>query len=108
MRTTALLFLLYLMSPLTWADGRSAQQLSEVGSRSRSRMLCASAMVYFNPQERSPDPRSLTAVFHHLNSLETHVLQLGQPELLAQPMRAQRERYPELVRQLLVAHPQLQ
>ncbi len=120
MRTTVLLFLLYLLSPLTWGDGRSAQQLSEVGSRSR--LLCASAMVYFNPQERSPDPRSLTAVFHHLNSLETHVLQLGQPDQLAQPVRAmkglfaeldrlphaQRERYPELVRQLLVAHRQLQ
>lgn len=120
MRTTLLLCLLYLMSPLAWGDGRSAQQLSEVGSRSR--LLCASAMVYFNPQDHSPDPRSLTAVFHHLNTLETHVLQLGQPDLLAQPLRAlkdlfakldrlpraQRERYPELVRQLLVAHRQLQ
>ncbi len=120
MRTTVLLGLLYLMSPLAWGDGRSAQQLSEVGSRSH--LLCASAMVYFNPQEHSPDPRSLTAVFHHLNTLETHVLQLGQPELLVQPLRAlkglfaeldrlpraHRERYPELVRQLLVAHRQLQ
>lgn len=120
MPTTVLLCLLYLMSPLAWGDGRGAQQLSEVGSRSR--LLCASAMVYFNPQERSPDPRSLAAVFHHLNTLETHVLQLGQPAPLAQPVRAmkglfaeldrlpraQRERYPELVRQLLVAHRQLQ
>jgi hypothetical protein len=109
MRTTLLVCLLYMMSPLAWGDGRS-------------RPLCASAMVYFNPQERSPDPRSLTAVFHHLNILETHVLQLGQPDLLTQPVRAmkglfaeldrlpraQRERYPERVRQLLVAHRQLQ
>lgn len=120
MRTPMLLCLLYLMSPLAWGDARSAQQLSEVGSRSR--LLCASAMVYFDPQERSPDPRSLTAVFHHLNTLETRVVQLGQPDLLAQPLRAlkglfaeldnlpraQHERYPELVRQLLIAHRQLQ
>ncbi|SDH89231.1 hypothetical protein SAMN05216603_11618 [Pseudomonas benzenivorans] len=120
MRTTVLLCLLYLMSPLVWGDGRSAQQLSEVGSRSR--LLCASAMVYFNPQERAPDPRSLSAAFYHLNTLETHVLQLGQPDPLAQPLRAmkrlfseldrlpraQRERYPLLVRQLLEQHRLLQ
>src|SRR3990167_2862071 len=119
MRTTALLCLLYLMSPPAWGDGRSAQQLSELGSRSR--LLCASAMVYFNPQDRSPDPRSLSAAFYHLNTLETHVVQLGQPDPLAQPLRAmkrlfteldrlpraQRERYPELIRQLLVEHVQL-
>ena len=96
MRTPALLCLLYLMSPLAWGDARSAQQLSEVGSRSH--LLCVSAMVYFNPQERSPDPRSLTAVFHHLNSLETHVLQLGQPEQLAQPVRAMKGLFAELDR----------
>ncbi|WP_448110919.1 hypothetical protein [Pseudomonas lini] len=120
MRTPVLLCLLYLMSPLAWGDARSAQQLSKAGSRRR--LLCASAMVYFDPQERSPDPRSLTAVFHHLNTLEAHVVQLGQPDLLTQPLRvlkslfaelarlprAQHERYSELVRQLLVAHRQLQ
>ena len=120
MRTTVLLCLLYLLCPPAWGDGRSAQQLSEVGSRSR--LLCASAMVYFNPQVRAPDPRSLSAAFYHLNTLETHVLQLGQPDPLAQPLRAmkrlfseldrlprdQRERYPQLVRQLLVQHRHLQ
>ncbi len=120
MRTTVLLCLLYLLCPPARGDGRGAQQLSELGSRSQ--LLCASAMVYFNPQDRSPDPRSLTAAFHHLNTLETHVLQLGQPDQLAQPLsamkrlfaeldrlpHAQRERYPALLRQLLVAHRQLQ
>lgn len=120
MRMTVLLCLLYLMSPTAWGDGRSAQQLSEVGNRSR--LLCASVMVYFNPHERTPDPRSLSAAFHHLNILETHVLQLGQSDPLAQPLRAmkrlfteldrlprvKRERYPQLVRQLLVQHRHLQ
>ena len=120
MRTTVLLCLLYLLCQPAWGDGRSAQQLSELDSRSH--LLCASAMVYFNPQDRSPDPRSLTAVFHHLNMLETYVMQLGQPPQLLQPVtamkrvfakldglsRAQSGRYPELVQQLLGHHRQLQ
>lgn len=66
------------------------QQLSELVSRGQ--LLCASALLYFNPDERNPDPRSLTAVYHHLNTwdtLDTYVLQLGQPsqllQLLARP-----------------------
>ena len=120
MRTTALLCLLYLLCPLAWGDGRSAQQLSELNSRSQ--LLCANALLYFNPHDRAPDPRSLTAVFYHLNTLETYVLQLGQPAPLTQPLHAmrqlfteldslshaQRERYPQLVRQLLVERQKLQ
>ncbi|WP_375738727.1 hypothetical protein [Pseudomonas boanensis] len=120
MRPIVMLCLLYLLSPMTWGDGRSDQQLSELSSRSQ--LLCASAMLYFNPEERAPDPRSLTVVFHHLSTLETYVLQLGQPESLVQPLHAmkrifaqldslpssQRERYPELLRQMLVQQRQLQ
>lgn len=119
MRTKLLLCLLCLLSSLAWGDGRSARQLSELGSRSQ--LLCASALLYFNPQERDPDPRGLTAVFYHLQSLETAIVQLGQPAELVQPLRvmrrvfaeldglprSQRQRYPQLVQELLLQQRQL-
>lgn len=111
--------LLLLCSPVR-GDERSALQLSEL--ESRGQLLCASAMLYFNPGERTPDPRLLTSVFHHLQTLETYILQLGQPAALAQPLgemkkvfaeldglpTEQRQRYPELVQQLLTRQRQLQ
>ncbi|MET1080515.1 MAG: hypothetical protein ABWY06_21095 [Pseudomonas sp.] len=114
MRTKLLLCLLCLLSPWAWGDERRAQQLSELGSRSQ--LLCASALLYFNPSERQSDPRGLTAVYQHLQTLDTTVLQLGQPIELVQPVRVmqrvfaqldslpirQRERYPQLVQQLLL------
>lgn len=120
MKTTVLFCLVYLLCPLASADARSIQQLSEINSRSQ--LLSASALLYFNPHDRTPDPRALTAVFHHLNTLDTYVLQLGQPALLMQPLlamsdlfneldglpRDQRERYPQLVRQLLIEQQKLQ
>lgn len=119
MRTKLLMCLLCLLSSLAWGDGRSIQQLSELGSRSQ--LLCASAMLYFNPQERDPDPRALTAVFYHLQSLDTTIVQLGQPAALVQPLRvvqrvfseldglprSQRQRYPQLVQKLLQQQRQL-
>ncbi|MDH4566296.1 hypothetical protein E8E95_06350 [Pseudomonas sp. BN414] len=116
----SLLLLLCLICPLTWGDGRSAGQLSEI--LSRSQLMCASAMVYFNPAERTPDPRGLNATYQHLNTMETYMVQLGQPEPLVQPLRAmkevfdtldrlpraKRERYPELIQQLLGHQRQLQ
>ena len=119
MRSTVMLCLLYLFCAMTWGDGRHDQQLSELASRSQ--LLCASSMLYFNPDDRAPDPRSLTVVFHHLGMLETYVLQLGQPPSLVQPLQAlkrtfaqlegvpasQRQRYPELIRQLLSQQRQL-
>lgn len=113
MQKKSLLFLLCLICPLVWGDGRSAGKLSEI--LSRSQLMCASAMVYFNPAERTPDPRGLNATFEHLNLMETYMVQLGQPEALVQPLRAmkdvfetldrlppaERERYPELIQQLL-------
>lgn len=119
MRRTVWLCLLYLLCLPARGDAPAALQLSELDSRSR--LLCASAMLYFDPRERAPDPRSLTAVFHHLNTLETHVLQLGRPAALAAPVQAmqrlfarleklpreQREAYPQLIGELLEQQRQL-
>ncbi|TWC30566.1 hypothetical protein FBY03_12356 [Pseudomonas sp. SJZ079] len=84
-----LCLLLILCSPVQGGEC-GPQQLSELVSRGQ--LLCASALLYFNPDERNPDPRSLTAVNHHLytlDTLDTYVLQLGQPpqllQLLARP-----------------------
>lgn len=116
----ALLSLICLASPAVLADARSNQQLSELISRSR--LLCASALLYFDPLQRNLDPRGLTAVYYHLNSLDTLVVQLGQPAALLAPLTAlkatftrldrlppaERQRYPELLDQLLGQQRQLQ
>ncbi|HSC82498.1 MAG TPA: hypothetical protein VLC30_02675, partial [Pseudomonas sp.] len=116
MRWTVLPYLLCLLSIEARADSRLLNELD-----SHSLLLCASAMLYFDPREREPDTRSLTAVYHHLNTLETDVLQLTQPPQLAQPLkvmqelfreldglpRAQRQRYPELISRLLEQRRQL-
>lgn len=120
MRAKLWLCVLFLLCPQAWGDERSILQLSELDSRSQ--LLCASAMLYFNPKERTPDPRLLTSVFHHLQTLETGVQQLGQPAALAQPLgemkkvfaeldglpAADKERYPVLIQQLLAHQMQLQ
>lgn len=120
MRAKLLLCVPLLLCSPVGADERSALQLSELDSRSQ--LLCASAMLYFNPKERTPDPRLLTSVFHHLQTLETAVLHLGQPAALVQPLRdmqrvfaeldglpaADKERYPVLIQQLLAHQMQLQ
>lgn len=120
MRAKSLLCVLFLLCSPVGADERSALQLSELDSRSQ--LLCASAMLYFNPKERTPDPRLLTSVFHHLQTLETAVQQLGQPAALAQPLGemkkvfaeldglppADKQRYPALIQQLLAHQLQLQ
>lgn len=114
MRTRLLLSALLLLTPQAQADQHSALQLSELDSRSQ--LLGASAMLYFNPKDRTPDPRLLTSVFQHLQMLKTDVQQLGQPPELARPVQAmqqvfsqleelppvRRQEYPLLVRQLLV------
>ncbi|MBC9251483.1 hypothetical protein A9179_14525 [Pseudomonas alcaligenes] len=112
-------YLLCLLCQPALADTAMVRQLHELDSHSR--LLCASALLYFDPRERSPDPRSLTAVYHHLNTLETDVLQLGQPADLAQPLgamqrifteldglpRSASRRYPELIARLLEQRQQL-
>ncbi|MDD0843934.1 hypothetical protein [Pseudomonas sp. Gutcm_11s] len=119
MRRTVLPYLLCLFCLPVHADSQALRQLHELDSHSR--LLCASAMLYFDPRERDPDPRLLTAVFHHLNTLETDALQLGQPAELMQPLlvmqdlfreldglpRSQRQRYPQLVVRLLEQRRQL-
>ncbi|MNN04840.1 hypothetical protein D3C81_1175780 [compost metagenome] len=79
-------------------------------------------MLYFDPKDRTPDPRQLTSVFQHLRTLQTDVQQLGQPPELAGPVQAmqqvfgkleglplaRRQEYPLLVRQLLVHQRELQ
>ncbi len=108
-----LVFLLSSFCQLAWGGTISSPKLSEVISRSY--LLSASALVYFNPQERAPNPRSLTAVFYNLNTIYTYMGAQEQPAALAQPLAAiksildrlealppsQRESYPELVLQLL-------
>ncbi|MWV18316.1 hypothetical protein F3I16_19940 [Pseudomonas sp. L-22-4S-12] len=115
-----LLSLLCLSSPAVLAEARSNQQLSELISRSR--LLCASALLYFDPLQRNLDPRGLTAVYYHLNTLDSLVVQLGQPAALQAPLTAlkgtfsrldrlppaERQRYPELLGQLLSQQRQLQ
>ena len=102
------------------AGWREAQLLNEVGSRGQ--LLSASALLYFNPAIRTPDPRSLTAVYYQLNTLASHVQQLGQPSALAQPLQAmqrsfaeldrlprkEQQRYPALLQALLQQQLQLQ
>ena len=119
MRKPSLLLLLCLICPLVWGDARSAGTLSEI--LSRSQLMCASAMLYFNPAERRPDPRGLSATYENLILMETYWVQLGQPEEFVQPLRAikavfdtldhlpaaDRERYPELIQQLLDHQQQL-
>lgn len=99
---------------------REAQLLNEVVSRGQ--LLSASALLYFDPVARTPDPRSLTAAYYHLNTLASHVQQLAQPGALARPLQAmqrsfaeldglsrkERERYPALLQALLQQQWQLQ
>lgn len=113
MRKSVLVLLLSAFCQLAWG-GISSPKLSEVISRSY--LLSASALVYFNPQERSPNPRSLTAVFYNLNTIYTYMGAQEPPPALAQPLAAiksildrlealphtQREKYPELILQLLI------
>lgn len=121
MRSLILFCLLCVALPQAQAQvsWRDAQLLTEVASRSQ--LLCASAMLYFNPREREPDTRGLAAVFYHLQSLDTFIVQLGRPTELVQPLRvmqrvfaeldglprSQRQRYPQLVQELLVQQRQL-
>ncbi|MCY1263187.1 hypothetical protein D3C76_1052250 [compost metagenome] len=111
------LLLLCLLSSLqclpAWASPQDARQLSEIASYSR--LVCASAMAYFNPREREPNQDQLSAMFYQMNTLERLVQQQGRPDPLQRPLTAMkslflsldglpRERadeYPALVRQLL-------
>ncbi|MBV2132574.1 hypothetical protein KRX52_07110 [Pseudomonas sp. MAP12] len=114
MRSKLLFSALLMLNLQAGADERSAVQLGELDSRSQ--LLGVSAMLYFDPRDRLPDPRLLTSVFQHLQTLQTDVQQLGQPPELSGPVQAmqqvfgkleglpttRRQEYPLLVQQLLV------
>ncbi|MFP6850492.1 MAG: hypothetical protein VCA57_17505 [Pseudomonas sp.] len=122
MRTKLMLSVLLLIFSISqaWADERTALQLSKF--HSRGQLFCASAMLYFNPQERTPDPRLLSSMYNHLWAMQADVWQLGQPADLVKPVEGiqqlldqlagktseQKKDYPDLVRQLIVRVLQLQ
>lgn len=93
MRSVLFLFLCTLCS-FARADTQSQQYLHEISTRAY--LLCSSAMVYFNPQDRTPDPRSLTAYFDNLNVMETKIIQLGQPPELNDPLKGMQAIFKEL------------
>ena len=115
------LFLLFIfLTSFARADVLYLQYMHEASTRSY--LLCSSAMVYFNPQDRAPDPRSLTAYFDNLNTLNTKVTQLGQPPELTTPLRSMEQvfmdldgtprsrssKYPAKIRELLLINQQMQ
>jgi hypothetical protein len=119
MRTALFLFLFSLTS-LARADMQSLQYMHETSTRTN--LLVTSAMVYFNPEDRTPDPRSLIAYFDSLYAVNTKITQLGQPEALWGPYtqmealfkvldntpRKESAVYPEKIRELLLLNQQLQ
>lgn len=50
--------------------------------RTNAYLLCASSMLYFNPAEKTQDPRALTGSFGSMTQLDTRVAQLGRPQQL--------------------------
>ncbi|HCE6396376.1 MULTISPECIES: hypothetical protein [Pseudomonas aeruginosa group] len=106
--------MLLLLCCEAWADTQPLQILHEV--RSRGYLLCASAMVYYAPQDKEPDPRSLASYFDSLNQLQTRNVQLGRPDVLSETLeqmvqlldsledlpRRDAARYPDKIGRLLV------
>ena len=81
MRLVALLLLGWLYALEAGADPQVRQHLHEL--RTRSALLCASALLHFNPQQQAQDGRALASSYDSLNLLATRAVQLGQPEPLA-------------------------
>lgn len=76
--------------------------------RTNGYLLCASSMLYFNPAEKTQDPRALTGSFGSLTQLDTRVVQLGQPAQLAeieQLMRAEFKALDSILRGNSQAYP---
>ena len=68
------------------ANQLDLQYLSDV--QTNSYLLCSSSMLYFNPSEKTPDPRALTSSFGSLTQLDTRVTQLGLPAELVSTERS--------------------
>ncbi|CAN7313924.1 hypothetical protein LJR071_001603 [Pseudomonas sp. LjRoot71] len=86
MRAGILLMFWMLCSADTWADDQRLQFLHEI--RTRSYLLCSSAMLYFNPAIKSPDPRALASNYDSLMRLHTRTVQLGQPSHMVEIQRS--------------------
>lgn len=109
-----ILLLLWIMFPAgAMANDQTLQLLHEI--RTRSYLLCSSAMLYFSPAIKLPDPRALISNYDSLMLLQTRTVQLGQPpylveiqrsmqdlmEALEQIPRQDAEQYPEKIMALL-------
>ncbi|MFI8608096.1 hypothetical protein ACIGFL_07145 [Pseudomonas sp. NPDC077649] len=95
MRLGGLLLLGWLYALSACADER-AQHLHEI--RTRSALLCSSALLYFNPAHKEPDSRALAASYDSLNLLATRTVQLGQPEPMATHLRDMQRLFKDLER----------
>lgn len=117
---SALLFILAFCCSFARADIQSIQYLHEVSNNAY--LFTASMMVYFNPKDRTPDERSLTAAFGAINVMDTKVTQLGNPPEMRKPLdemnsifltlektkRAQSAIFPEKIQRVLQLNKQLQ
>lgn len=113
MRLAGLLLLGWLYVLDASADQLVRQHLHEI--RTRSALLCASALLHFNPHREAQDARALASSYDSLNLLATRAVQLGQPEPLATQLhdmqrlfkdlerlpRGEAATYPQLLGQLL-------
>jgi|GEM_PF-3461923 hypothetical protein len=74
---SALFLILAFCCSFARADLLIIQHLNEI--RTNSNLFAASAMVYFNPKDRTPDERSLTAAFGALVVMDTKITQVDNP-----------------------------
>lgn len=81
MRLGGLLLLIWLYAMTACANEQERQYLHEI--RTRSALVCSSALLYFNPALKAPDVRALASSYESLNLLGARSVQLGRPELLA-------------------------
>lgn len=95
------------------AEGPALQALHEI--RTRGYLLCSSALLYYDPANKTPDPRALASSYGSLVLLQTRTVQLGQPPQLVdiqrglqavmtaleQMPRRDAEHYPERLARLL-------
>ena len=81
---SALLLILAFCCSFARADIQSIQYLHEVSNNAY--LFTASMMVYFNPKDRTPDERSLTAAFGAINVMDTKITQLGNTPDMRKPL----------------------
>ena len=81
---SALLLILAFCCSFARADIQSIQYLHEVSNNAY--LFTASMMVYFNPKDRTPDERSLTAAFGAINVMDTKITQLGNTSDMRTPL----------------------